>query len=453
MPRNPLRRRTTGEDGVAMLTVVLVAAIMTALGLAVTKTAILNLDNAGRDRVASGALGAAEAGVAGAITFLRGDGVAQICTTCTTTYNLINPATVVYPGGGKAVVTIAVAQRYAPPTTRVGKYVIRSVGTSGSGPGKRTIEQSIDVKPFDFPLGVYTQGKMNFGGNVSLTRESVFSGSCIESREKLGFQADPADGKIDDAYNGVPAGAHSASYIKTGSESVCSTNLAQVKATDNRAIHQASTCNTTFWADQDALGGPFTTLTGGDFCRTRTTGKGDYDVKGSGFSLDTLRDVYGFVPRGLTDEQFALLKTKAKANGTWFPAGVNPVFPTASAIPGNPGFNPIIYIEDQNVSLTNQLNSYAYTSDPGCTSLHPSVLFIIERGSLNLSSGTSLSGNLFVPDSEIAFSGGASLIGTMFSKDLKFVGSGNVGLNECIVQNTNGGILSISKTRFRQLDS
>ncbi len=337
---------------------------------------------------------------------------------------------------------------------KVGKYLVKSIGTSGSGPGRRTVEQAIDVKPFDFPLGVYTQSKINLGGNVTVTRESVFSGSCVDSRNKLSFVADPADGKFDDPYNGMPAGVHSASYITNRNESVCSTNLAQVKATDVNAIHFASTCNSTYFADQDAtpLGGPFTSPSG-DFCKSKTTGKADYDNKGSEFSLDTLRDVYGFKPRGLSDEQFAVLKAKAKAAGTWFPSGVTPVFPTASYTPSNPGYNPVVYIEDQNVSLTNQLNGYAWTPDPSCTGLHPSVIVVIERGNLNLGSSTSITGNLFVPDGEIAFAGGANLLGTMFSKDLKFTGSGNVGLNDCVVKNTNGGILSITKTRFRELDS
>lgn len=451
--RNTLRSRTSGDDGIAMLTVVLVAAIMTALGLAVTKTAIVNLDNAGRDRVASGALGAAEAGVAGAITYIRGNGVAQLCDTCTTPYNITAPKTLTYQNGGQAVVTVRVAQRYAPPGARVGKYVIRSVGTSGSGPGKRTIEQSIDVRPFDFPLGVYTQAKINLGGTVSVTRESVFSGSCIDSRNKLTFLPD-STGSYLDPYNDLPAGAHSVSYITTTNSNVCSTNLSQVKATDNGAIHRSSTCNTAFKADQDGLplGGSFTSPSG-DQCRAYTLGKGDYDVKGSEFSIDTLRDVYGFVPRGLTDEQFALLKAKAKAAGTWFPAGTTPVFPVASTVPGSAGYNPIVYIEDQNFSLNTELNSYAYATDPSCSLLHPNILLIVERGNLNLGSNTSFTGNLFVPDGEIAFSGGANLLGTMFSRDLKFVGGGNVGLNDCVAASTNGSLLSIQKTKFRQLDS
>lgn len=447
------RPRLRDDSGVAMITVVMVAAIMTGLGLAVTKSAIVNLDNAGRDRVASGALGAAEAGVAGAITYIRNNGVRQFCPTCTSPFNeSTSPrTTITYPGGSKAEIWVRRVQEYDPASgLKIGRYLIRSVGTSGTGPGKRTIEQAIDVKPFDFPLGVYTQAKINLGGNVKVTQESIFSGSCVDSREKLSFLAGPT-GSVIDPYNSLPAAVHSTSYIRENSQSVCSTNLANVKATDTRAIHAASTCNETYKADQDGspLGGAFTSGT----CAAYTAGYGDYAAKGSEFNEDTLRNVYGFKPRGLTDEQFKLLKNKAKANGTWFPAGVTPVFPTASTVPGSPGFNPVVYIEDQNVTINNELNSYAWVDDPSCTLLHPSVILIVERGNLNMGSSSSYTGNLFTPDGTTAFSGGSSLLGTIFTKELKFTGNGEVGLNDCFAKNTNGGILSITKTKFREIDS
>ncbi len=117
------RRARLGDDsGVAMITVVMVAAIMTGLGLAVTKSAVVNLDNAGRDRVASGALGAAEAGVAGAITYIRSNGVRQFCATCTSAFNESAPATLTYPGGGKATVWVRRVQEYDPASgTKIGR--------------------------------------------------------------------------------------------------------------------------------------------------------------------------------------------------------------------------------------------------------------------------------------------------------------------------------------------
>lgn len=441
------RVRPRDESGVAMITVVLVGVILTGMGLALAKTSLANLENAGRDRVGSGALGYAEAGVAGAITYLRSNGVNQICTTCPSAWNVSAPKSLTY-SGGSAVVTIAELQRYAPPTVRTGRYLIRAVGsTSGSTPGKRTIEQEIDVKPFDFPLGVYTAAKVNLGGNVQIQQESFFSGQCIDSRSKMSFVPGET-GSLMDPYNDIPAGAHSASYITDTNTNVCSTDLQQVRNKDSGAVHRVGNCHETYWADQSALGGPFTSGS----CAGKTAGKGDYDTEGSKFSLDVMRDSYGFQPRGLTDDQFALLKAKAKAAGTWFPAGTPISIPPASMVPGNPGYNPIVYVEDQNLSLGTEFNGYAWVSDPSCVSLHPSVLLVVERGTLKLGSSTKFTGNLFVPDGDVSFSGGAVLTGTVFAKELKFVGGGQIGLNDCAAKSTNGSILTINKKHFREID-
>ena len=441
------RNRTRGDDGVAMLTVVLVGFILTGMGLALAKTSVANLGNAGRDRVASGALGAAEAGIAGAITYLRSNGVQQICNTCTAEWNVATPKTLTY-GSGRAVVTIAEVQRYQPPSVRRGTYRIRSVGTTlGPTPGKRTVEQDVEVKPFDFPLGIYTAGKAVNNGNVSLQQISYFSGSCIAKRDGLTFIPGPA-GTFIDPYNDIPSGAHSASYITDSNPNVCSSDLTSVRASDTKAVHRSNNCHETYWADQSALGGPYTTGT----CAAKTAGKGDYGTVGSNFSLEVLKETYGFLPRGLSDDQYALLKAKAQAAGTYFPAGTAVSIPPASKIPGNPGYNPVIYVENQNINLGTQFNGYAWQDDPSCTDLHPSVLLVVVGGSVSFGSSTSYTGNLFVPDGQVNFGGGAKLVGTLFAKDLSFSGNSQMGLNDCAASNTNGSILSVTKKNFREID-
>src|SRR5712671_2113589 len=66
-----MQRLRRDERGVAMIVALLVTAVLTALGITVTQVAISNMTNAGRDRVASGALGAAEAGVTRAVAYIN----------------------------------------------------------------------------------------------------------------------------------------------------------------------------------------------------------------------------------------------------------------------------------------------------------------------------------------------------------------------------------------------
>lgn len=441
------RGRPHGDTGGAMLIVVLVGVILTGMGMTLARTSVANLDNAGRDRVSSGALGIAEAGVASAITHLRGNGVLHICPACPLEWNVAAPKTLSF-AGGTAQVTIAAIESYRPPSVPVGRYLVRSTGaTGGASPGKRVVEQQIEVKPFAFPLGVYTAAKVNLGGNVEIQQESFFSGQCIDSRSKMQFVPGP-NGSYIDPYNGIPAGAHSATYITDRNSNVCNNDVETVRSTDSLAVHRSSTCHETYWADQSALGGPFVSGT----CASKTGGLGDYPTEGSSFDLDVLRDRYGFVPRGLTDDQFAMLRAKAKAAGTWFPAGAAVSIPTVSLTPGSPGYQPVVYIEDQDLNLGTEFNGYAWSPDPSCVNLHPSVLLIIERGSLKLGSSTVYTGNIFVPDGDVSFSGGATLTGTVFAKNLKFTGGGRIGLNDCAAQSTNGNLLSVSKKHFREID-
>lgn len=445
--------RPQGDAGIALITVVLMGALLAGMGVAIASTTVKNLSSAGRDRVGASALGVAEAGVADAIGYIRTKGVRQLCGTCSTAWNTTAPVTRVY-ANGSAVVSISEVTPYSPPATRAGRYLIRSVGTTPQSlPGRRTVEQLVEVKPLAFPLGVYVNGHLDLNGQVKIQQESVLSSSCIDSRGKLRFQNGPLGSNLDPYYQ-IPAGAHSASYITATQQGSCVSSVATEKQNDPGAIHSSSTCNTTYPYDQDAtpLGGAFP----GSGCATATGGYGDYATKGSEFSAQTLVNDYGFKTRGLTSDEYATLKAKAIAGGTFFGAGQSITWPTASTNVTAPGYSPVIYIEDQNVSITNQLNSYGWVSDLPCTSIHPNFVLVVERGNLSVGSSSAMTGYIFAPDGRVDYTGGAELTGTMFAKDMKLGGGGsapyNIGLNECMASYTNGGILAVTKVRFREVD-
>lgn len=438
------------DAGIALLTVLMVGAVLSALGIVVVTTTVNNLAGAGRDRAGASALSVAEAGVADAISYMKNKGVRSICDACTTPYNVSSPVTRTYKAGN-AVVSIKVLSAYQPPATRAGRYLVSSVAqTPQSRPGKRTIQQTVEVKPLSFPLGVYVNGHLNINGSVQIQQESVFSSSCIDSRDHLLFSSGPTGSGID-PFNNIPAGAHSVSYITTKQIQTCALSISSA---DSSAIHRTSACASSYPYDQDGLGKPFGASD--TYCSSRTTGYGDYDTKGSGFDNSTMVDTYGYTPRGLSDDQYAELKARAQAAGTYFPAGTTVTWPTASTNVNDPGYSPVIYIEDQSVTVNNQLNSYAWTSDPTCSAVHPNFILVVARGDLSIGSSAAMTGYLFAPDGTVSDTGGASITGTIFSKDLKLGGGGsagyNVGLNECFASYANGGILGVSKVRFREAD-
>ena len=446
--RTMMDRIRRDERGVAMITALLVVSVLTALGITVTQVALNNLANAGRDRVGSGALGAAEAGVTRAIAYINKNNTQKLrCSpSCSTNPwgNQANPQVVTLPDNRTAQVWIERVQEYAPPSYKTGIYTIHSVGTTGpvaASPGQRTLNVTVEVKPMGFPLGIFTHQKINNGGTGTITSESVLSDSCIDSRDHLNIGAT-------DSYYGMPAAAHSTRYITNSNVSYCENDLNVVRLTDNKAIHKLATgtCNSTYKYDRDGapLGGTFPS---GSAC---STASGQYTTS-SEFTLTMLQsEPYNYLPRGLTDAQYALLKARAQALGTYYTTTSPSSWPLATNVS-----NPVLYFKvpaGQEVSIQTDLNSYAWVDDPSCALDHPAVVIVVEGGDLRMNSGADLSGAVFVPDGTLTYNGGADLIGTMFANQLTFSGNASVGLNDCYAKSTPGGVLEIRPTRFREVD-
>jgi hypothetical protein len=440
-----MERIRCDERGVAMVTALLVTAVLTALGLTVTQVAVSNLGNAGRDRVAGGAFGAAEAGVTRAIAYINKNNTNALSCYPSCSFgwgNTTTPQVVTLPDGRTAKVYIKPVQPYAPPGYKVGVYRIHSVGNAGTGPGQRTLEVDVQVRPMGFPLGIFTKNKINNGGTGTVYSESVLSEACIDSRDHLTFSGT-------DPYYGIPAAAHSAKYITGANLSGgCDNDLTNVAARDNKAIHRnaVGTCNSLYPYDQDALGGTFTGG-GGTACTNAT----DQYMTSSLFTLDMLKaDPYNYLPRGLTDAQYALLKARAQSQGTYYTTSAPASWPSALTTS-----NPVLYFNlpaGQEVSIQTDLNSYAWTTDASCTATHPAVVIVVEGGDLRLNSSATLSGAVFVPDGTLTYNGGAQLIGTVFTKQLTMSGNAQITLNECYAKSTPGGILEVKPVRFREVD-
>jgi Tfp pilus assembly protein PilX len=426
-----LRRFRTDESGVALVSVIMVVAMLTALGVLMVEVSTRNLNNANSDRVATSSLGAAEAGVASAEGYLNNANpqLLSCSPNCTTNPwgNSASPQSLTYPNGTAQVWIETVAGF----SQRSGTYKIHSVGRNATG--VRTIEQTVVVTPFNFPIGIYIDNKLNNGGTASVTNESVFSQDCIDSRGHLNFAG------IDPYYN-IPAAAHSAKYVTTKNWNSCPAS----GTSDSQAIHSTSACNSTYPYDQDSMGGSIATI-------PACSGAANQYTTTSQFTYQNLVNDYGYQPKGLTDEQYAALKARAQAQGTYY---------TTTTIPTNLSpstqYDPILYFDinpGDTIQLNNELASYAYQADPAGTCLqHPAVVLIVRGGDLKIASSAALTGPIFVPEGTISYSGGANLVGTIWAANMTITGNANVGLTACYAAATPGGILNVNPTKFREVD-
>jgi hypothetical protein len=437
-----LRKSMREEAGSAMVVTILVMVVLTGMGAVVFLIGTNNIQNAGRDRLAAGAFGASEGGVAQGLSFIRTAGVAtlkcddppQAGTDCTQTWGSANPKIVDLSNNRQFNTWIQRIQAFKPPAVKVGTYRIHSTGTAGTGPGRRLVDVTVNVAPFRFPIGVYADS-ITDAGSPTLRQESMFSQGCITARDKIAFVGT-------DPYHGIPSAAHSTQYIiDTKVNGACS-------ATNTDNIHRPKppasnpgVCNIKYPNDQDRQGGDLT----GTSCYSSP-----YPTT-SFFDLDALRS-YGYdQPRGLTDAQYAALKIMAQEQGTYF---TTDSFPTPTNPP--PYLNAVYYFNLRpgggTVNIQRELNAFgsAYCGQR-------SIVIVVEGGDMQVNSGADIVGAIFVPDGNYRGNGTALTTGTLFAKSIdKLTGDADFTLegptSSCFFDNFPGGLMEVSVAKFREVD-
>lgn len=414
-----LRAARQGEAGAALLTVLMAGAVLTASALVAVNISLTNLRNAGRDRVAGGAMGAAEGGIAEAINFLETHRADQVATWGTQTID--------FPDGGTARVRIEVIEAIDPPDVTVATYKIHSIGETGNGPGQRILEQTVTGKPLSIPIGVYANN-ITMNGTPQTFQESVFSKNCIGGREKMHF------GSELDAWFDIPPAAHSTQWIFENNGS-CS-------ATNNKNIHKTAACNPAYPYDQDAQGGD-----------TGSTATCNPPGDTSHFDQAKLDD-YG---RGLNDDELANLRAQAQSQGNYWTSG-------SGWTPPNPAVHPdaVIFFDlpasgpGATVTIQSELDPYAW--DGQCTSPPKTVIIVVNNattgnGGATINSNGKIAGAIFVQKGTLKFNGGITWTGTIWADTIEqWNGNATSQLTECFLQNLPGGLMSIKSTRFREVD-
>lgn len=451
------------EQGSAMVVTLLVMAVLTGLGAIVFNVGLANLQNTGRDRLAGGALGASEGGVAEALQFIRTNGTSTLTcddppitgTDCTKDWGKDNRPTggsdnrhtVSLPNGRQYKVWIQRFQKFNPPAVKQGIFLIHSEGTAGTGRGKRNVRVRVIVKPLEFPIGIYADDMTN-GGSADIKHESVFTKSCITQRDRLLLAEGP------DPYYNMPSSAHAGEYITT-SQSTCAAN-------DRNNIHsqpqstEPGECNPTYKNDQDFHGGPLTDAEGAPCVGTPL----QYDgyPQTSKFSVADL-EAFGYKdPRGLSLAEYAQLKTKAQEQNNFY---------TSASFTTPDEDNAVMYFDLRGVTVGDKTVSIQTGSGPGqlgdnwttLTCGSKSLVIVVEGGNLKITSNSSIVGAIFVPDGTYSGAGEIKIIGTLFAKEIKpfggnakFTLKGDSPNDNCFFDNFPGGLLSVNVDKFREID-
>lgn len=479
MSRTSSRR---GDAGVAMMLVIGIGAVITAFAITATTLSMNNLKNTTRDKQANSALATSEAGVAEAVEYLRstaklsqltcmepvpatdpGTSPEHPCYRSTMSWTSKKAPMEVAVDGGTVPCTvqqtcykvwISTLAPYDPITSPTGRYLIHSTGKFGNGPASRSVVVEVSAKPYPFPIGVFAEQFTGAGG-AGVSRESVFSLNCIEGRASdtstgggLRFS-----GGVDLA-NDIPPSAHSVSDISTGG---CSQS--------SQFLHKPTQpCNTTVPAIYDQSGsGADLDPSAHSACYKKWTSPvtGKQYPERSSFTSTDLQNA-GYRPRGLSDDIYALLESRARAAGTYFTdKNANPHAPLNALA----GAQAVLYYKiaaGEKVTLGPTSLPAVYTrqeSDTTCTG--SSLVIVVEGGGLTLNSigngntspVTGLAANLFVPDGDYSGQGGVWVIGTLFAKEAKLAGTQDFRLDKCFVQNPPSAIVDVQALNFREDDT
>jgi hypothetical protein len=488
-----LRRRivVNGSDsGVAMVTVLMVIMLVTALSATTGVIAVRNVQNANRDRQAGAALGASDAGVAQAIEYLRNNGAggltcdeATSSTSCTSNpqgfNNPTNPKLVDLSGSGCnanandcAKVWIGVVSKFNPPVTKSGLYRIHSQGIFGGGPGARNTVVDVRVTPDKYPIGVFG-ATLSGNGGTSVNTESLFTTQCVSPRQSGSGNGTRFTGQ--DNYWGIPAAAHSTTHVSTSNN--CGSN--------GYIQSSAAPCNTTTALSYDQTGDGGVLPAGSPCLVTRTDGSGQLYPDGacpanttstrsdglcqtSAFTTTDLQR-YGYRPRGLSDTQYAALKTRSKSMGL-YNVGTGSLSTLLNSALTAGVAHPVVYW-DCNVTNTacspssptvafsvNDLPANTFQTPPNTSPCQPNMnilTVVVAHGNLTFQGGNSTwtDASFFVPDGSFNANGGYNVLGTLFSNNLDLGGNQTFQLDNCFLTNFPGPVLSVTQVGFREDDS
>ena len=350
-------------------------------------------------------------------------------------------------------VWISTVTSYDPILSPKGTYRIHATGKFGNGPASRSVVVDVDAKPYPFPVGIFAEQFTGAGG-AGVSRESVFSLNCIEGRASdtsvggglrfsgtVDLRTTSALGPLRERHQHWRELADEQVLAPAGTavQHVIAGDLGPVGG--RRRSQRRQRCSMLEkWTSP---------ITGKKYPQT------------SKFTSTDLQNA-GYRPRGLSDDIYALLESRARATGTYFTdKNANP----SAALTALAGAQAVLYYKigaGEKVTLGPTDIPSIYTrpeSDTVCGG--SSLVIVVEGGSLTLNSignGSAspvigLVANIFVPDGAYAGQGGVWVIGTLFAKEAKLAGTQDFRLDKCFVANPPSAVVDVQAKSFREDDS
>jgi hypothetical protein len=329
-------------------------------------------------------------------------------------------------------------------------FAITSTGTvrdaTGSVAARRVVRQLVTIGAAPLPVGIYAQ-RITAGGTPDARSVSLLTSGDLTGRDRLEFSGNDPYYLQSDFYSGAPATPIPAAAHATGD--VLVRNLPEHPPSPNCTV-----------------GGEYAWDGSGD-----GTTAGVACVGGNApTSLFTTSQLNSLVEQTtLSEQDFATLKAKAQQQGLYCGPDTSSCTKNGAAytlqtpprvsttdLSGVP--NDFVAYFDfpagdaTTAARTIKWDAVHHTDPATCPSPFKSVTLIVRNGSLQLTSGASVTGFIVVPEGRVELSGSYSVHGTIIAKEISIFGTGSVQLSQCWLDNMPGAELRATRVRWGEID-
>jgi len=469
-PSRPPRNSATADSGSALVITLMVMALVAALATTVATLSIRNLQSARLSQEGGVAVNAADAGVAQAVSYLRANGLHDLCPAPT----VHNPRTAVFNNGfdlatQKCVTSFSAAEqvpgqpyrvvivtRAAFPTKGVGGYTVYSKGVGAeqaARPAARLVAADLAVTGGGTPKGSSYFGHAILGsGNVNVY-QSIFTTGCVYNRTKITMHSTDANGlPIRDAY-GLPPAIHSAQIITddNGTAINCSRT--------SKAIHDTDVCAPSQPFDQDLLGG---SLAAKPLCSARPPRPPDvsdatwlqYYPEGSKISSpQMLLSLFDIKDPALDQTEIDKLRAIATSQGNIYCSPAKPGCPASPSEVTPNGTQAVLFYDLATPGDVDLRSIRGFDYAPGCPSR--SLVIVVVGGGTTFPSGGPLLASVFVTTPGMLYStNGGKLVGSVYADKISLGGNAQLtqAQQSCADSNPSPTLLDFNVTAYREID-
>lgn len=504
-------QRIRNERGVAMVTVLLIAAVLTVTSSTAAFITIREFGATNDDLRATRALAFAEAGIDRSLLAIRAttnfnwnDLVLAGCTVAGITY----PKQTLVATIGEGSYEVEIERENAPascpasvPSPRDAQKVwITSTGRHPEA--TRRVRQHIEVQWRNLPIGLYAEQGADGGGSGDVTDVSLITGGEIQRRDQISFVGFDKFYKIGDFYPDsddprnrwlpgfytsadlalpMPAAAHAAggSIIATNGtvEHTSTTTSPNCRFNGNKGTNGQS-----LWDGSKSAPTSPTVSSGCTSPPENANNAWTLPFPNGAIISKRYPPTLNFqeadlarlapTPR-LTKEEYEFLKSTAKSSGLYCTAttatdftscegpGTAPTGKTISDANLPATGNVVVYVDfppgttteadspQRTVTWQGKNLPLCSTSDPAS---NRSVIIVIRNGSLSLANGSQLSGALLVPEGTVSAAGGHTTEGTIIARVINISGTGTFKLSQCWIDNMSTLFLRVTGLKWRELD-